>query len=331
MNRSKTQKFSGQVHRQYRRDVAMLFRMDRAQRDGKPVKDPETVHRALIFPLKGNTDGLRFSDFAHDYNVVEGVGRGSLFHYLMTVHSAGFAVCEKADSAIALELASAYAEITAQLHTCAVDQTTGEVWSAFTFEALMSRISTQPRNTGGKDTSFTVPLVSVEWCKTLYGHGNLAKLATSEREHMIALAEHLAGEYESWPEFCKDKPRALGVIGDFLAARFVKTPPSLVKRYEALPRRPKEIAKAPIAFVGRPSLHGNDKYAPHRVVAQLLAEGILRHQGSPAPRGQQGPAVRAPSPGRRQVARTRRVGGQRGQNAAGRVGDGQTGADARPA
>lgn len=252
----------------------MLFRMDRAQRDGKPVKDPETVHRALIFPLKGNTDGLRFSDFAHDYNVVEGVGRGSLFHYLMTVHSAGFAVCEKADSAIALELASAYAEITAQLHTCAVDQATGEVWSAFTFEALMSRISTQPRNTGGKDTSFTVPLVSVEWCKTLYGHGNPAKLATSEREHMIALAEHLAGEYESWPEFCKDKPRALGVIGDFLAARFVKTPPSLVKRYEALPRRPKEIAKAPIAFVGRPSLHGNDKYAPHRVVAQLLAEGM---------------------------------------------------------
>lgn len=243
-------------------------------RDGKSLKAPETVHRAMIFPLKGNTDGLRFGDFAHDYNVVEGVGRGSLFHYLMTVHSAGFAVCDKADSAIALDLATAYAETTAQMRACVVDQTTGEVWSAFTFEALMSRLSTQPRTTGGKDTSFTAPLVSVEWCKTLYGHGDLAKLAIFERGHLIALAEHLAGEYESWPEFCKDKPRALGVIGEFLAARFHKTPPNLVARYETLPRRPKEIAKAPIAFVGRPSLHGNDKYAPHRVVAQLLAEGM---------------------------------------------------------
>ena len=266
-----TTTFRGERHRQFRRDIAAAFRVTRAARDNKPVPAPDYISRSLVFGLRGDLSQLSFEDFAADYNAIEGVAEGSLFHLVMALHSNGFSLHASSTEAIAAELAVYYDKATEALQKVTA-------WPALTFDVIVRRVCTAPRENNGKSIEFTADLVAVEWSKMMYSHGTLSRLDPVESSRLQSLASWLSSRYASWKDLRADVPASMRAICEWITATFGAPSPDLAAIYEGLPQRPKEVKKAPIAYVGLPRLEGSPGLALHRVVASLLgkanAEGI---------------------------------------------------------
>ena len=80
--------FGGQTAKKWRQRVAL-----------SSTKPPSGQIRTLSFPLDLNLDCGLFDQANKEYNIIEGVGEGSLLHYLLCFHLAGLSLYPNADEA----------------------------------------------------------------------------------------------------------------------------------------------------------------------------------------------------------------------------------------
>lgn len=240
--------FSGQINRQFRRRTSRLAASIQAIRNGKSLESAATttVNRAMKFPIDlTGCPPITPKQFRREYEVIAGFAPGSLNHYLLTLHNVGFRLFGSAATAFAFEQQTLMQQVSNRMQAGFL-HAWGEAWPEFTFDKVVTRLKSTPRNTGGKDVRFTPEIVTEEWLKTVYG--TKAKSAPPRaRQAISTLAEQLTDALEGWA-VCRTEPEtAMAVIDDWFTG-LTGQHAGLAASYNALPSRPPEIASAPVTL-----------------------------------------------------------------------------------
>lgn len=166
-----------------------------------------------------------FDDYRAVYDAIEGVEKGCLTYFLVTLISNGFRIFASAPEAQAYASSEIFRDCEFKM---AVKKAFGIELGKFTPTNIVLRFQKLPRSSNGRDISFSASVISEEYRKFFF---NKKKLSKKIEDFFEDVSQALAVQFSSWRELKDNLPQAAQMFDTVLKKYGVF--PSLQKMVEA--------------------------------------------------------------------------------------------------
>ncbi len=248
---------SGSDARQYRRRIASL-----ANRQSDAMS---TLKFKLEVPTSLNP--MSFETIKKAYKTVEGVGEGTLTHYLCSLILSGFRIFQKNSEADAFSNRRVYDD---EAFAAVAKEVFGGTFINFVPSKIKIRLEKTVRSTGGKNNSFTPEVLMEEYAKDWFKAPRGTDLTKVEKIlHDIAIA--LTQRFDSFSALGKDVESGLRDV-DAVLNQYGNFP-SIADMYRKSKENVALPTKSVIVFDSESTFFSSDTpWALHVVVAKILKE-----------------------------------------------------------